>query len=54
MSFVPSSYLDLPASGGCQCGAVRYEITEAPVDANYCHCHCASAPPAAPSPSSPP
>ncbi|MBK8258916.1 MAG: GFA family protein [Polyangiaceae bacterium] len=38
MSFVPSTYLALPASGGCQCGAVRYEISEAPVDANYCHC----------------
>ena len=38
MTFVPSTYLDLPAGGGCQCGAVRYEITEAPVEANYCHC----------------
>jgi hypothetical protein len=38
MSFVPSTYLALPAGGGCQCGAVRYEITAAPVDTNYCHC----------------
>src|SRR5262245_40127692 len=38
MTFVPSTYLALPASGGCQCGAVRYQITEAPVDASYCHC----------------
>lgn len=38
MTFVPSTYLALPASGGCQCGAVRYEITEAPIDTNYCHC----------------
>ena len=38
MSFVPSTYLALPAGGGCQCGAVRYEISAAPIDANYCHC----------------
>lgn len=38
MSHVPSTYLDLPASGGCQCGAVRYEFSEAPEHANYCHC----------------
>ena len=25
-------------SGGCNCGAVRFELTEAPVDAVYCHC----------------
>lgn len=38
MSYVPSTYLDLPIGGGCQCGAVRYEITAAPFDASYCHC----------------
>jgi hypothetical protein len=38
MSFVPSTYLDLPLGGGCQCGAVRYEISAAPIDAGYCHC----------------
>jgi hypothetical protein len=38
MSFVPSTYLDLPIGGGCQCGAVRYEISAAPHDASYCHC----------------
>lgn len=38
MTFVPSTYLALPANGGCQCGAVRYEISEAPIDAAYCHC----------------
>ena len=25
-------------SGGCNCGAVRFELTEPPVDAGYCHC----------------
>ena len=25
-------------SGGCQCGAVRYEATEAPHHASVCHC----------------
>lgn len=25
-------------SGGCQCGAVRYEITETPDHASLCHC----------------
>jgi hypothetical protein len=25
-------------SGGCGCGAVRYEISEPLVSANYCHC----------------
>jgi hypothetical protein len=29
---------DLPLTGGCGCGAVRYEITEVPVKAGYCHC----------------
>ncbi len=27
-----------PMEGGCLCGAVRYEVTEAPVDVYYCHC----------------
>ncbi len=27
-----------PITGGCSCGAVRYEIDEAPIDAGYCHC----------------
>jgi len=26
------------ASGGCQCGAVRYEVTAPPVRAEFCHC----------------
>jgi hypothetical protein len=29
---------DLPLLGGCNCGAVRYEVTEPLVTASYCHC----------------
>jgi hypothetical protein len=29
---------DLPLTGGCNCGAVRFEVTEPLVAANYCHC----------------
>lgn len=30
-----------PLGGGCLCGAVRFEITEAFLSAGYCHCtHC--------------
>ena len=25
-------------TGRCLCGAVRFELTEAPTDAGYCHC----------------
>lgn len=25
-------------TGGCGCGAVRYEVSEPPVSASYCHC----------------
>lgn len=28
----------LPLTGGCLCGAVRYEITEPLASAGYCHC----------------
>ena len=28
----------LPLTGGCLCGAVRYEVTEPLVSASYCHC----------------
>ena len=29
---------DLPLTGGCLCGGVRYEISERLVIAGYCHC----------------
>ena len=29
---------DRSISGGCACGAVRYEATGKPVDVAYCHC----------------
>ena len=29
---------DLPLTGGCGCGAVRYEVDQQPVLAGYCHC----------------
>src|SRR5919201_5472218 len=29
---------ELPLTGGCMCGGVRFEITEPLVSANYCHC----------------
>jgi hypothetical protein len=28
----------LPLTGGCNCGAVRYEVDEPLVRASYCHC----------------
>ena len=27
-----------PITGGCMCGAVRYESTKPPVGGSYCHC----------------
>lgn len=27
-----------PLTGGCNCGAVRYEVTEPLLIASYCHC----------------
>lgn len=29
---------DLPLTGGCNCGAVKFEVTETPVYSYYCHC----------------
>ena len=29
---------DLPLTGGCLCGVVRFEVTEPLVSASYCHC----------------
>jgi hypothetical protein len=34
LTFVP----DLPLTGRCLCGGVRYEIDESLVSASYCHC----------------
>jgi hypothetical protein len=28
----------MPLTGGCLCGGVRFEVTEPPVSAVYCHC----------------
>lgn len=30
--------MDETLSGGCLCGAVRFQVTEPPVAAGYCHC----------------
>ena len=30
--------MNLPQNGGCQCGKLRYEITEAPLATYACHC----------------
>ena len=30
--------MELPQTGGCQCGALRYEITQAPLMVYTCHC----------------
>ena len=28
----------MPVTGGCMCGAVRYESSDPPHDVSYCHC----------------
>lgn len=30
--------MDLPITGGCGCGAVRFEVAEPFLSAGYCHC----------------
>jgi hypothetical protein len=30
--------VELPLTGGCGCGAVRFEVTAPPISASYCHC----------------
>src|SRR3954471_12881554 len=30
--------VDVPQTGGCECGEIRYEITEAPQSVYACHC----------------
>jgi hypothetical protein len=32
------SLADLPLTGGCLCGSVRFEVTEPLLSAGYCHC----------------
>ena len=29
---------ELPLTGGCLCGGVRFEVVSAPESASYCHC----------------
>jgi hypothetical protein len=29
---------ELPLTGGCLCGGVRFEVNELPISASYCHC----------------
>jgi hypothetical protein len=29
---------ELPLTGGCLCGAIRFEVTEPLVSSRYCHC----------------
>jgi hypothetical protein len=29
---------ELPLTGGCLCGGVRFEVTAPPASAGYCHC----------------
>jgi hypothetical protein len=48
---------ELPLTGGCNCGAVRFEVTARLVGARYCHCRrcqrrtgAAAAPSAHPAP----
>ncbi|QSX29412.1 GFA family protein [Shewanella cyperi] len=35
---VRNTKLSFPITGGCLCGAIRFSISTAPFDADYCHC----------------
>ena len=30
--------IQLPITGGCLCGAIRYELSEPPIEVGICHC----------------
>ena len=32
------SEIQLPITGGCLCGAIRYELSEPPIEVGICHC----------------
>jgi hypothetical protein len=38
LAALPARDVRLPLTGGCNCGAVRYEVTAPLVGASYCHC----------------
>jgi hypothetical protein len=35
---MPGSSPELPLTGGCGCGAIRFEVSEPFASSNYCHC----------------
>jgi hypothetical protein len=35
---VPAEHVELPLTGGCLCGGVRFEIDAPLLSASYCHC----------------
>ena len=37
-NFAENGKMELPLIGGCQCGKIRYEITEVPQLVYTCHC----------------
>ncbi len=38
-SATETATMRLPLTGGCQCGRIRYEVTEEPLTLYCCHCH---------------